>query len=73
MESFTLGPTPKINFSSAQQQHLAAASEWSDQHNNFYNILSKLYGIQYRILTNNMPKPLFIGYKNPNSRLTWIT
>jgi hypothetical protein len=27
MESFTLGLTPKINFSSAQQQHLATASK----------------------------------------------
>jgi len=27
MESFTLGPTPKIDFSSAQQQHFATASE----------------------------------------------
>jgi len=25
MKSFTLGPTPKIDFSSAQQQHLATA------------------------------------------------
>jgi hypothetical protein len=45
MESFTLGPTPKIDFSSAQQQYFATAWEWTDQTNNSYNNLSKHYGI----------------------------
>jgi hypothetical protein len=47
MESFTLGPTPKIDFNSAQQQHLTMALERTLQHNNPHNKLSKHYGIQY--------------------------
>jgi hypothetical protein len=42
MESFTLGLIAKIDFSSAQQQHLATASKRTLQHNNPYNKLSKL-------------------------------
>jgi hypothetical protein len=34
IESFTLGPTPKIDFSSTHQQHLATASKRTIQHNN---------------------------------------
>jgi hypothetical protein len=35
MESFTLGPTPKIDFSLAQQQHTTTVAwERSIQHNN---------------------------------------
>jgi hypothetical protein len=60
MESFTLGPTPKIDFSSAQQQHLAMAWEWADQYNNLYNKLFKHYRIQYPILTKYMPRGLYL-------------
>jgi hypothetical protein len=60
MESFTLGPTPKIDFSLAQQQHLAMASERTLQHNNPHNKLSKLYGIHYRILTILKPRGLYL-------------
>jgi hypothetical protein len=60
MKSFTLGPTPKIDFSSAQQQHLAMTWERTNQYNNSYNILSKHYGIQYWILTILKPKGLYL-------------
>jgi len=46
MESFTLGPTPKIDFSLAQQQHFGNGFR-TLQHNNPHNRLSKLYKIQY--------------------------
>jgi hypothetical protein len=60
MESFTLGPTPKIDFNSAQQQHLAMASERTFQHNNLHNKLYKHYGIQYWILTILKPRDLYL-------------
>jgi hypothetical protein len=63
MESFTLGPTPKINFSlSAATAHTTIALERTNQFNNLTNNSLSSSGIQYRILAVfNAQVPLFIG------------
>jgi hypothetical protein len=51
MESFTLGPTPKIDFSlRAATAHTIMALERTNQLNNLTNISLSPSGIQYRIL-----------------------
>jgi hypothetical protein len=63
MESFTLGPTPKIDFSlSAATAHTIMALERTNQLNNLTNNSLSSSGIQYRILAGlNDQRPLFIG------------
>jgi hypothetical protein len=66
IESFTLGPTPKIDFSlSAATTHTndtIMALERTNQLNNLTNNFLSSSGIQYRILTVlNAQGPLFIG------------
>jgi hypothetical protein len=46
MESLTLGPTPKIDFTRTIEQTLATARELADLQF-FLNTLSKHYGILY--------------------------
>jgi len=71
MESFTLGPTPKIDFScSVATAHL----QWLERqisYNNLTNNSLSSDGIQYRILTVlSAQGPLFIGWGS-NGRLQW--
>jgi hypothetical protein len=63
MESFTLGPTPKIDFKlSAATSHTIMALERTNQLNNLTNNSLSSNGIQYRILAVlNAQGPLFIG------------
>jgi len=63
MESFTLGPTTKIDFSlSPATAHTIMAPERTNQLNHFTNNSLSSSGIQYRILVVlNAQGPLFIG------------
>jgi hypothetical protein len=63
MESFTLGPTPKIDFSlSAATAHTTMSLERTLQLNNLTNNSLSSSGIQYRILAVlNAQGLLFIG------------
>jgi hypothetical protein len=63
MESFTLGPTPKINFSlSVATAHTTMALERTNQLNNLTNNSLSSSGIQYRFFAVlNAQGPLFIG------------
>jgi hypothetical protein len=62
MESFTLGPTPKIDFSCSTA---TAPLQWLERQissNNLTNNSLSSDGIQYRILAVlNAQGPLFIG------------
>jgi hypothetical protein len=58
MDSFTLGPTPKIDFTRTLEHILAPALELADLRF-FLNTLSKHYGIQYRIPTIYKPRALY--------------
>jgi hypothetical protein len=59
MDSFTLGPTPKMDFTQTVEHTPAMARELADLQFSL-NTLSKHYGILYWILTNNKPRALFI-------------
>jgi hypothetical protein len=59
MESFALGPTLKIDFSSAQQQHLATALRETNSAQLLGNGFEE-YIIQYRILAILKPKGLYL-------------
>jgi hypothetical protein len=63
MESFTLGPTPKIDFSlSAATAHTIMALERANQLNNLTNNSLSSSRIQYQIFpVLNAQGPLFIG------------
>jgi len=59
MDSFTLGPTPKINFTRTVEHTLATARELADLQFSI-NTLSKHYGIRYRIHTIYKPRALYL-------------
>jgi hypothetical protein len=63
IESFTLGPTPKIDFSlSATTAHTTMALERTNQLNNLTNNSLSSSGFEYRILAVlNAKGLLFIG------------
>jgi hypothetical protein len=63
MESFTLWPTPKIDFSlSAATAYTMMALERTNHLNNLTNNSLSSSGIQYQILAvQNAQGPLFIG------------
>jgi hypothetical protein len=57
MESFTLGPTPKIDFTRTIEHTPVTARDLADLQFSL-SILSKHYEILYRILTNNKPRAM---------------
>jgi len=59
MDSFTLGPTPKIDFTRTVEHTPAAARELVDLQFS-PNIISKHYGIRYRIHANYKPRALYL-------------
>jgi lipoprotein NlpI len=59
MDSFTLGPTPKIDFTQAVEYTPAMAKELADLQFSL-NTLSKHYGIRYRIHTNYKPRAIYL-------------
>jgi hypothetical protein len=59
MDSFTLGPTPKIDFTRTIEHTPATARELADLRFSL-NTLSKHYGIHYIIHTNYKPRPLYL-------------
>jgi len=59
MESFTLGPTPKIDFTRTVEHTPATTRELTDLQISL-NTLSKHYGILYWILTNNKPRAIYL-------------
>jgi hypothetical protein len=59
MESFTLGPTPKIDFTRNKEHTPALARELADLQF-FLNTLSKHYGILYLILTSYKPRATYL-------------
>jgi hypothetical protein len=59
MESFTLGPTPKIDFTRTVEHTPAMARELTDLRFSL-NTISKHYGIRYRIHIIYKPKDLYI-------------
>jgi hypothetical protein len=59
MDSFTLGPTPKIDFTQTLEHTLAMAWELADLQFSL-NILSKHYAIRYRIHTIYKPGALYL-------------
>jgi hypothetical protein len=65
MKSFTLGPTPKIDFTRTVEHTPATARELADLQFSL-NTLSKHYGIRYRIHTNYKPRAFYLkAYRNP--------
>jgi hypothetical protein len=64
MKSFTLGPTPKIDFTRTIEHTLATARELADLQFSL-NTLSKHYGILYWILTScSLEPPIYRFTKN---------
>jgi hypothetical protein len=59
IESFTLGSTPKIDFTRNKKHTPATARELADLQFSL-NILSKHYGILYWILTNYKPRAIYL-------------
>jgi hypothetical protein len=59
MESFTLGPTPKIDFTQIVENTPVTARELADLQFSL-NTLSKHYGVLYWILTNNKPRAIYL-------------
>jgi hypothetical protein len=59
MESFTLGPTPKIDFTRNKEHTPAMARELIDLQFSL-NTLSKHYRILYWILTNYKPRAIYL-------------
>jgi hypothetical protein len=59
MDSFTLRPTPKIDFTWTVRHTLATARELADLWFSL-NTLSKHYGILYRIHTIYKPRALYL-------------
>jgi len=69
MDSFTLGPTPKIDFTQTTEHTLATAWELADLWFSL-NTLSKHYGIHCWIMYKTLAwGPLFIGFKRPQKLL----
>jgi hypothetical protein len=59
MDSFTLGPTPKIDFTRTIEHTLATARELADLQFSL-NTLSKHYEIRYRIHAIYKPRALYL-------------
>jgi hypothetical protein len=59
MDSFTLGPTPKIDFTRTVEHTPAMAGELADLRFSL-NTLSKHCGIRYRIHTIYKPRALYL-------------
>jgi len=59
MDSFTLGPTPKIDFTRTIEHTPATARELADLQFSL-NTISKHYGIWYRIHTTYKPRALYL-------------
>jgi hypothetical protein len=62
MDSFILGPTPKIDFTQTLDHTLAPAWELANLWFSL-NTFSKHYRIHHRILYKTQTRPLFIGFK----------
>jgi hypothetical protein len=70
-ESFTLGPTIKIDFTRTVEHTLATARELADLQFSL-TTLSKHYGIIYWILTSYKPKATYLlAYRKPNTVQIW--
>jgi hypothetical protein len=71
MDSFTLGPTPKIDFTRTVEHTLATVRELADLRFSL-NTLSEHYEIWYRIHKIYKPRALFLlAYRNPKSWQIW--
>jgi hypothetical protein len=60
MESFTLGPTPKIDFTRTVEHTPATVRELLVDLQISLNTISKHYEILYWILTNNKPRAIYL-------------